>query len=177
MNAKKTKNMSRDNLLQQLDYLKLFHLKDQLQSYVDLALERELGPLDFLEACIQAEFESKKERVGNRRVKAARFPILKTLDTYAFHYPKKIDKERVRNLFRLDFLDRHENITFIGPTGVGKTHLATALGFHACCNGYDVLFTSAIDMINKLTEAHHQHLLGSKLKAYIRADILVIDLW
>ena len=86
-----------------------------------------------------------------RRIQAARFPVIKTLDNFRFDWPKKINPLQVRDIFRLQFVKERANVILLGLVGLGKTHLATALGYAACQRGMSVLFANAIDVINTLS--------------------------
>lgn len=78
-----------------------------------------------------------------RKLKQASFPVTKTIEDFDFNFQPSLDRQKIMNLSNLSFVDRKENLIFIGPPGVGKTHLATALGFAACKENYRVLFFSA----------------------------------
>ena len=82
---------------------------------------------------------------------------------------------QVKNLFHLEFIDKKANVIFLGGVGLGKTHLATAVGYAACLKGYSVLFTSAIDVINTLTAAQNAGMLKQELKKYTRPALLILD--
>jgi len=105
----------------------------------------------------------------------ARFPVIKTLDRFNWSWPQKINQAQIKNLFRLKFIEEKSNVILIGSVGVGKTHIASALGYHACLNNHTVLFTSAIDAINNLIAAQHAGLLKQKLKKYLKPSALLID--
>ena len=110
-----------------------------------------------------------------RRVKAARFPVIKTLDTFRWDWPKKINRLQIQDLFRLSFIDKKANAIFLGLCGLGKSHLATALGYAACQQGYSVLFANAIDVINTLSAAQSQGALKSQLRRYLSPQLLILD--
>lgn len=164
-----------DQLNQDLAYLKLTHIKEHLTGHLTLADQNELSKLDFLQELIQSEANAKRERANQRRLSAAKLPYQRTLDTYQFHHPDKIPSDQVKHLFRLDFLPRNENIIFCGGVGMGKTHLAIALGHQACVRGTNVLFTTAVDIINQLITAQKQGHFIRKLKTYTKPKLLIID--
>jgi DNA replication protein DnaC len=147
------KSLSSTALVEQLDYLKLPFIKAHHSE-----LAREAGPQnwdhqEYLRRLVDGEFGQRQQRRIERRVKAARFPVLKTLEQFRWDWPKKINRLQVQNLFRLEFVPEKGNVIFLGTVGVGKTHLATALGYAACMEGYSVLFADAIAVVNDLTAA------------------------
>jgi DNA replication protein DnaC len=97
------------------------------------------------------------------------------LDSFNWSWPKKINREQIQNLFRLAFLKDHGNVILLGGVGLGKTHLATALGYAACLEGYPVLFSTAVEMINTLSAAQVDHRLKAELKRYTSPRLLVLD--
>jgi DNA replication protein DnaC len=101
--------------------------------------------------------------------------VLKTLDTFQWSWPKKINRPQIQNLFRLAFMTTQTNVVFIGNVGLGKTHLSIALGHATCLKGYSVLFTTAVDIINSLTAAQSGGQLKRELRRYIRPALLIID--
>jgi DNA replication protein DnaC len=108
-------------------------------------------------------------------VAAARFPTLKTLEQFNWSWPKKINRPQVQNLFRVAFLPSHTNVILLGGVGLGKSHLAIALGHEACLAGHSVLFTTAVDIINTLTAAQITHRLKAEIKKFLAPEILIID--
>jgi DNA replication protein DnaC len=164
-----------NTLTDNLNYLKITHIPAILNDYVTLADQRKLSKLDFFQELIQAEVDVKQERAITRRIKAARFPYVKTLETYKFHHPTSINADQVKHLFRLNFLENNENVIFCGGVGMGKTHLAIALGHAACTKGAKVLFTTAVDIINRLTAAQKIGELATRIKTFTRPDLLIMD--
>lgn len=162
-------------LEQHLDYLKLPFLQ---QHYADLAREsaaRHWDHIEYLRRLIEGQYTERRQRVIERRVKAARFPVLKTLDQFQWDWPKTINRLQVQNLFRLEFIPKKANVVFLGTVGVGKTHLATALGYAACQEGHSVLFADAISVINDLAAAQKRGLLKRQLRNYLRPELLLLD--
>jgi DNA replication protein DnaC len=108
-------------------------------------------------------------------VQLARFPLIKTLDAFQWDWPKKINRLQIQNIFRLAFIEQNANAIFLGGVGVGKSHLAIALGHTACLKGYSVLFTTAIDIINTLSAAQTTSTLKRELRKYLKPNLLLID--
>lgn len=158
-----------------MDYLKLSWIKENYKSMAGEAAEKQLGHLDFLESMIAAEVNAKQERSAQRRIIQARFPVIKTLDQFQWDHPKKINRDLVRHLFTLAFLEQHSNAVFVGGTGLGKSHLMTALAYHACEHGHSVRFDTAINVINRLDAAQRTGNFGSVMKSYMSPEILCLD--
>lgn len=162
-------------LHQQLDYLKLPFLKAQYEELAQQAAQAPWTHVDYISRLIDGQYQQRRQHAVQARVKAARFPVLKTLEQFQWDWPKKINRLQVQNLFRLQFLEQNANAIFLGTVGLGKTHLATALGYAACLEGHSVLFANAIDVINQLSAAQKKSSLKSELKKYLRPRLLVLD--
>lgn len=105
------------------------------------------------------------------RIKAARFPVIKTLAQFRWDWPKKINRLAVQILFRREFLQQKANVILLGNVGLGQTHLATARGYAACQKGFSVFFADAISVINDLSAAQKRGL----LKRYLKPELLLLD--
>ena len=162
-------------LRENLDYLKLPYIRDHFEQDAAEAARKHLSPIDFLHELIDAEAKDRFEKRVQRRIKNAHFPFIKTIDRFQWTHPDKINRMQIQHFFHLSFLDTHENIIFIGNTGVGKTHLAIALGYQACCKGHSVLFSTATDIITHLSAAQASNTLIQELKKYTSPDLLLID--
>ena len=162
-------------LLQHLQSLNLTYLAQHHSSLAQQAAQDHWDHLEYLRRLIEGEYTESRQRLIERRLKAARFPVLKTLEQFRWDWPKKINRLQVQNLFRLEFLAQKANLIFLGNVGLGKTHLATALGYTACQAGHSVLFTNAITVINDLTAAQKRGMLKSQLKKYHTPTLLIVD--
>ena len=159
-------------------YLKELQLVWPQQHYEKLAEEaarENWTPADYLRRLLEGECLRRRDNRIQRRIRSAHIPVIKTLDTFNWSWPKKINRAQIQNLFRLAFLVDHGNVIFLGGVGLGKTHLASALGYAACLQGHLVLFTTAINMINTLSAAQAEHRLKTELKKYIVPSLLVLD--
>jgi len=146
-------------LPQHLDHLKLPFIQEHYAALAQQCAQQHENHVEYLRRLIEGEYTQRRQRVIERRVKAARFPVLKTLEQFRWDWPKKINRLQVQNLFRLEFVAQKANVVLLGTVGLGKTHLATALGYAACQEGYAVLFADAISVINDLSAAHKRGLL------------------
>jgi len=98
--------------------------------------------MDFLSGLVSEEVRHKEQRAVQSRIKSAKFPVLKSLDDFDYAFQPSINRKKLAELSSLRFIDNKENILFLGPPGIGKTHLSTGLGVRACESGYKVLFTT-----------------------------------
>lgn len=134
-----------------------------------------LGHVDYLANLTEGELHLRRDRATQRRIKNARFPVIKTMDHFCWSWPTKINKMAIQNFFRLQFIEEQANIIFLGSVGLGKTHMATALGYAACLAGKSVFFTTAVDAINTLAAAQTANRLKTELKKYLSASLVIID--
>ena len=124
-----------DLLNSRLDSLRLPFLKEQCQPVAATAAKNSITHLAYLQQLIEGESALRDDRAVARRIQAARFPVIKTLDSFRWDWPKKINRLQVQDLFRLQFVHDKANVIFLGLVGLGKSHLATALGYAACQQG------------------------------------------
>lgn len=162
-------------LHEQLKYLQLPFIKGQYSELAAEAARLNWDHQDYLRRLIEGEYLQRQQRSIQRRVKAAHFPVIKTLEQFLWHWPKKINRLQVQNLFRLEFISQKANVILLGTTGIGKTHLATALGYAACLEGHSVLFADAIGVINDLSAAQQAGNLKRAMKQYLLPRVLVLD--
>ena len=163
------------DLLNHLDTLKLRVIKEKITDHLKSAAAAQLSHQEFLRQILNEEVQAYNERAINRRISHAKFPVTKAIDTFQWSHPKKINRQQIQHLLELHFLGDATNIILIGPTGVGKTHIATAIAHNACLANHPVLFTTAFDMINQLTEAQQTFTFAQQLKKYTRPKLLFID--
>ena len=159
-------------------YLKQLRLPSILREYEKLAVVCQQERADYqtyLLRLVELETADRERRAAERRVKAARFPVVKTLDTFDFGAQPAINQELVRQLLRGEYLDKRENVLFIGNSGTGKTHLATALAFAACQQGRGVRFFTATGLVTQLLERRQDRELERFNKQLERLELIVLD--
>ena len=168
-----------DNLQARLDRdlaeLKLLEIAKNYREVLDEAARKGSSMLEILALLIGLEAGGRQQRALQRRLAQARLPKRKTLEEYDFNFPKRLAKAAIVRLFDCDLIERHGCAVLIGPTGTGKSHLLTALGYTAAERGYSVRYSRVVDMINHLTTAQMNGLLGKALKSYVRPSLLLLD--
>jgi len=164
-----------DDLRRQLELLKLAFILEHFEELAGKASAEQWSHVEYLIRLIEGEAALRQDRARQRRIKQARFPVLKTLQQFDFTWPTKINRPAIQNLFRLKFIEDKANAILIGGVGLGKTHLAIALGWAACQAGHRVRFATAIDIINGLSAAQYAGRLVKELKQYTRPELLIID--
>ena len=164
-----------DKLPEHLDYLKLVFVREHYEPLAKEAAEAHWGHVQYLAGLVEGEALERQQRSIQRRIRQARFPVVKTLEPFQWTWPRKINRLQVQNLFRLRFIEDKANVIFLGGVGLGKTHLATALGYAACQKGHSVLFATAVDLINTLAAARNAGRLKPALGRYLRPAVLVLD--
>ena len=155
--------------------LKLPEIATHYREVLDEAARKGSSPLEVLTTLIGMEQTARQQRALQRRLHQARLPKHKTLADYDFNFPKRVPKTAIVRLFDCDFIGRHGCAVLIGPTGTGKTHLLTALGYTACERGHSVCYTRVVDMLNHLTTAQINGRLAKALKTYVRPQVLLLD--
>jgi DNA replication protein DnaC len=158
-----------------LDELKLPEIAKSYREVLDEAARKGTSMLEVLVTLIGMEQTARQQRALQRRLREARLPKQKTVTEYDFNFPKRVSKATILRLFDCDFIGRHDCAVLIGPTGTGKSHLLTALGYVAAERGYSVRHTRVVDMINHLTTAQIKGLLGNTLRTYVRPSLLLLD--
>ena len=163
-----------DRLHENLDRLKLTHIAENLVERLPSLEESEMTFLQKLDTLIEEEVAFKESKRIQTALKIAGLPFVKEVDEYDFTFHQELDQQKVMNLFDLVFLERKENIFFLGPPGVGKTHLAVSLSLKACKAGMSIYFTTMSDLISKL-KIDRENGRASKGRSYLKSSLVVVD--
>ena len=155
--------------------LKLSGVLSTLPERVAYARKAKLPELDFLELVLQDEVARRDQKKLTLRLAHAGFEEEQTLEGFDWDAPVSFDRDRVRDLFSLGFLERQEDVILLGPVGVGKTFLACALGHAACRAGYPVLFLRADRLFQGLHQARADHSSEKALRRLLAPDLLILD--
>jgi DNA replication protein DnaC len=167
--------MSIDKLQQSLTGLRLGGMAANLSVRYQESKSHELDYLDFLANLLSDEYSRRQSNLLNRRLKAAGFPVLKTLDEFDFDFNLSIKKKEILALASSSFIYKAQNVLLIGPPGVGKSHLAIALGIAAIHNGYAVLHKSAFDLVAEMAETQTAKERKEYLNYLVKPNLLIID--
>lgn len=162
-------------LREQLKKLRLHTMAAIFEEEAEKAAKTQLSYTAFLARLVQEEFAVKIDRSINARIAKARFPQIKTLEAFDFAFQPSLSAVRVKELGELGFIERAQNVLFVGPPGTGKSHLAIALGIKACMARKRVLFAHAPTLLDQLVASVVDRSLGSKLEVLGRLDLLVVD--
>jgi DNA replication protein DnaC len=155
--------------------MRLEHLEAQLDTVCEQAAQRDWDYKTFLTQVLETEWNGRHQRGIEVRLKLARFPWIKTLEQFDFEFQPSIDRKQVRELAGLAFVERAHNVVLLGPPGVGKSHLAIALGVKAVEAGYSVLFQTLETLMTRLTRARHENRLERTLQQLVYPKVLILD--
>jgi len=162
-------------LTQKLRRLRLARAAEAVEAHHQQALKDKLGYLEFLEHLVDDELNSRDNKGLQKRLRSARFPVVKTLEDFDFAFQPKLDAKLIKSLATCEFVTQHENVLFIGPPGVGKSHLGTSLAVKACMRGYSVLFTTIQHLASRVSASMADLSLERLIAQYVEADLVVLD--
>ncbi len=168
-------NFSYERLHANLQYLKLNTIEELLDNCLEIAARDDKTTMEVLDYLFEQEKKHREAIAIERRMKSAGFPVKKNLEEFDFEFQKSIDKKVIEDLATLRFVHNSENVVFLGPPGIGKSHLAIALGIEAVKAGFSVYFTSTGNLIERLKTANREGVLDKKLRELIRYKVLIID--
>jgi DNA replication protein DnaC len=158
-----------------LTMLKLETMDAILEPTMERAMSDHFSPLETIGFLAEKEWKTRISSTISTRMKCAGFPVKKRVDDFDFQFQPTIDSTVIRDLMTLRFIQQSENIVFLGPPGVGKTHLAIGLGVTAIEAGFPVLFINASVLIERLKESYRQDHLDRYLKKLVKPKLLIID--
>jgi len=154
----------------------LSRIPSVLDNYLKDATEHTPSYLEFLDNLFREEVDAQEERVFNTKIQRAHFPYIKRIEDFDFSFQASLNKTKILNLASLSFVENKENVIFLGPPGVGKTHLAIGLGLKACMKGYNVLFTTCHDLMSQLVASLADNSTDRKIRRLSRYyHLLILD--
>jgi len=158
-----------------LKALNLSCMARNLEGSLRQAKESGIGYDEFLIELTVAELQARAQNSLNRRIREAKFPLLKSLESFDLSAVPELDIRLFRELAEGGYIREHRNVIFLGRSGAGKTHMATALGIEACKNKFRTRFISCYGLVNELTEARQEKTLQRLIQRYTRNDLLILD--
>lgn len=167
--------MTMDRIRENLTALKMKHTLDILDNYLERAVKDDLNVVEVLDHILTEEALFKQRRAIETQIMTSGFPMKKKLDDFDFDFQPSIDKRQIEELATMRFLENAENIVFLGPPGVGKTHLATAIGLTAAYHRKSTYYINCHTLIEQLKKAHFENRLPDKLRILGKYRLLVID--
>lgn len=154
--------------------LRLPRMAEILEQVLSSAEASGKSYLGFLDDLIQEEIAQKEQRRIETAIKISGLPFIKTIDEFDFTFQPNLDRQRVMSLFDMAFIKQKANIIFLGPPGVGKTHLAVALAIKACQSGLSIYFTNMDELIRKLKKDQEAGVSG-KRRSYYKSSLVIVD--
>jgi DNA replication protein DnaC len=164
-----------DTLTQSIRKLRLSGMLSSLDVRLQEAVGNNISHADFLELILQDELNVRKQRLIERRLRAAGFRDVKTLEDFDFTFNPSIKRKQIFDLASCQFIREQRDVLFIGPPGVGKSHLAQALGYHAIRAGFTVLYRSIFDTLSELRQDEAMAGNDKVMRKYLKPDMLIID--
>ena len=166
--------MIKERVSEHMDRLRLIRMKEIFPEVIDRAQENKLTYLGLLDQLFTEEIAVKEDRRLKTALKIAGLPFEKTVDEYDFSFHPELDKRAVMNLFELTFVQQKENAIFLGPPGVGKSHLAVALAIKAAHFGFSIYFTTMADLMTKIRKDAQLERTG-KGRSYLKNTLVIVD--
>lgn len=162
-------------LLQNLEYLQLKQMGLHLNEVLDFSVHNQLSLVDTLIKLTNYEIDVREQNMVQAMVKVGAFPHLKEIKDFDFSFQPSVNQQQILDFLTLRFIEENENIVFLGPSGVGKTHLATSIGIGAAKKRTSTYFMKCHDLIQNLKKAKLENRLESRLKHYTKYKLLIID--
>jgi DNA replication protein DnaC len=168
-------NFTYERLHNNLAHLKLDTIEAILDNYLELAARDDKTTMEVLDYLLEQERKHRDAAAIDRRMKSAVFPVKKTLEEFNFDFQPSIERSVIEDLATLRFIHNAENLVLLGPPGVGKSHIAVALGIEAVKAGFSAYFVNASNLIERLKKANREGVLEKKIKDFMRYNLLIID--
>jgi DNA replication protein DnaC len=170
-----TSEITYERIKENLLSLNMRNTLEIIDNYLERAIADKINVVDVLDHILSAEARAKKERAVEGQIQVSGFPFRKTIDMFDFSFQPSIDKAQIDELCTMRFVENKENVVFLGTPGVGKTHLAVALGMLAAQHRYSTYYINCNTLIEQLNRAHFENRLVDRLKHFAKYRVLIID--
>lgn len=167
--------LAMERLRENLESLNMRNTLETLENYLERAVHENLNIVDVLDHIFSEEADNRRKRAYEKQVQMSGFPIKKTLSDFDFAFQPSIDRRQIEELATMRFVGNAENVVFLGPPGVGKTHLATALGMVAARHRFSMYYINCHTLIEQLKKSHYENRLPDRLKILSKYKLLIID--
>ena len=164
-----------DRIKDNLSILNMRNTLEILDNYLERAVRDKENIVDVLDYILTQEAKAKRTRAAESQIQMSGFPFRKTMEMFDFAFQPSIDRSQIDELCTMRFVENKENVVFLGTPGVGKTHLAVALGIIAAQNRYSTYYINCHNLIEQLKKAHNENRLAERLKNFARYKVLIID--
>lgn len=167
--------MVMERIRENLTTLKMKHTLEILENYLERAVKDNINIVEVIDHILSEESRYKRRRAIETQIQTSGFPMRKGMEDFDFSFQPSIDKRQIDELVTMRFLENGENVVFLGPPGVGKTHLATALGLAAAAYRRSTYYINCHNLIEQLKKAHYENRLPDRLRVLGKYKLLVID--
>lgn len=164
-----------EQLRMQLKSLSLHHMAEIFEEEAHKATKAKMAYTSYLARLVEEQILVKTDRSVQSKIRKARFPSLKTLESFNFSFQPSLDERKIKELAQLGFITKQENIVFVGPPGVGKTHLAIGLGIRACQSKIRTLFITVSSLMDQLYSTLIDHSTVERIEGFCRIPLMIID--
>lgn len=167
--------LTMERLKGNLESLKMRNTLEILDNYLERAVREQLNIVEVLDYIFSEEADNRRRRAYEKQVQLSGFPIKKTLSDFDFSFQPSLDQRQIEELATMRFICNAENVIFLGPPGVGKTHLATALGLVAAQHRFSMYYINCHTLIEQLKKSHYENRLPDRLRTLGKYKLLIID--
>jgi DNA replication protein DnaC len=167
--------MNNSDTLDKLREMKFFGMFHTFKAQLDTGNTEKYTPDQFLAELVEAEYEDRVNRRINRLIDAAKFRYKGSIEDINFHRDRSIDRNQIMRLAECGFIEKHEDVLITGPTGIGKSYIASALGYQACAKEYKVLYWSTPKLFTRLKQAKADNSYIKEMSRIEKAELLILD--